>query len=168
MVEPFTPKPFGALDREPLAKGPVPAQMRRESPINADGSRTEDQSLPMKPIPGVAAAMSATDSRVQLDPSDPFEAALIPIVETNRRKRADYALDGDPFSNFRGTAEFIGRPTWVSPLFNCAQKLERVKSLMANGRLDDPRNEAVEDTILDNAVYGVIAWAIYRHDRPNP
>jgi hypothetical protein len=28
MVEPFTPMPFGALDREPLAKGPVPAQMK--------------------------------------------------------------------------------------------------------------------------------------------
>jgi hypothetical protein len=41
MVEPFTPKPFGALDREPLAKGPVPAQM--------------------KPIPGVAEAMRVTD-----------------------------------------------------------------------------------------------------------
>jgi hypothetical protein len=45
MVEPFTPKPFGALDREPLAKGPVPAQM--------------------KPIPGVAAAMSASDASMR-------------------------------------------------------------------------------------------------------
>jgi hypothetical protein len=101
----------------------------------------------------------------ELDPSDPFEAALIPIVQTNRRKRADYALDGDPFSNFRGTAAFIGQPVWMSPLFNCAQKLERIKSLSANGRLNDPKNEAIEDTILDNAVYGVIAWAIYHEEK---
>jgi hypothetical protein len=26
---------------------------------------------------------------ITLDPTDPFDAALIPLVETNRRKRAD-------------------------------------------------------------------------------
>jgi hypothetical protein len=33
------------------------------------------------------------DEVVTLDPGDPFDAALIPIVQTNRRKRADYARD---------------------------------------------------------------------------
>lgn len=122
--------------------------------------------LPAKQIPGQAArGDEPAYDRIFLDATDPFEAALIPIVQTNRRKRADYALDGDPFSNFRGTAEFIGHPTWMSALFNCVQKLERVKSLAANGRLADTRNEAVEDTILDNAVYGVIAWAIFNSEK---
>ena len=31
------------------------------------------------------------ETMITLDPDDPFDAALIPIVLTNRRKRADYA-----------------------------------------------------------------------------
>lgn len=104
---------------------------------------------------------------MDLDPNDPFEAALIPMVETNRRKRADYAADGDPFSNFRITSGFAGfENAWLSALFNCQQKLARITALRKNGRLAEPKNEAVEDTLLDNAVYGVIALAIYRQSNP--
>jgi hypothetical protein len=145
MAEPYVPRPFQAHDREMQAKGLTPPPMKREMPDSA--------------------ALLREKQGVKLDPSDPFEAALIPIVETNRRKRSDYALDGDPFSNFRGTAQFIGQPTWMSPLFNVVQKMERVKSLAANGRLSNPQNEAIEDTILDAAVYGVIAWAIYNSEK---
>ena len=45
---------------------------------------------------------------VTLDPSDPFDAAIIPIVETNRRKRADYAKDGNPFDNFETSSNLMG------------------------------------------------------------
>jgi hypothetical protein len=96
---------------------------------------------------------------------DPFEAALIPIVETNRRKRADYAHDGDPFSNFEATASFLGIPRWMSAHFNVVQKMARISSLWANGRINDTANESVEDTVLDAAVYGVIAYAIYLNDK---
>jgi hypothetical protein len=89
---------------------------------------------------------------VTLDPNDPFDAALIPIVQTNRRKRADYARDGDPFSSFRTSSDLIGL-TGFGPveagLFNITQKLTRLKSLRENGRMDDPKNEAVADTYLD-------------------
>lgn len=100
-----------------------------------------------------------------LNPNDPFEAALIPIVEMNRRKRADYALDGDPFTNFDATSRFLSIPRWMSPMFNVVQKTARVQALWANRRMDDPNNEAVGDTVLDAAVYGVIAYAIYLYDR---
>jgi len=104
----------------------------------------------------------------ELDPADPFEAALINIVEINRRKRRDYALDSDPFTNFAATARFLGIPRWMSATFNMVQKTARIQALWANERMDDPSNEAVEDTVLDAAVYGVIAYAIYLHDRPAP
>lgn len=101
--------------------------------------------------------------QVTLDPEDPFEKVLIDMVRTNRRKRKDYAVDSDVFSNFRSTAGWTktGRPEW-SALFNVAQKLARLQSLAENGRLNEPANEAVEDTFLDLAVYSVIAYAIYR------
>jgi hypothetical protein len=99
---------------------------------------------------------------VELDPNDPFECVLRKIVLTNRKKREDYAQDGNPFSNFEDTAWITasGLPEW-SALFNVAQKLSRLKSLCSNGRLNDPRNESVADTYLDLAVYAVIAHAIY-------
>src|SRR5690606_26280267 len=56
------------------------------------------------------------------DTSDPFENVLIDIVQTNRRKRKDYALVGDPFSNFRSTADAIGIEPIDSANFNIAQK----------------------------------------------
>lgn len=99
---------------------------------------------------------------IELDPNDPFEYVLRKMVLTNRKKREDYAKDGNPFSNFEDTACFTvsGLPEW-SALFNVAQKLSRLKSLCSNGRLNDPRNESVADTYLDLAVYAVIALAIY-------
>jgi hypothetical protein len=105
---------------------------------------------------------------VTLDPRDPFDRALIPMVLTNRAKRRDYAEDGSPFTNFERTADFAGfEAIWLSALFNCAQKLARITALRKNGRLDDPSNEAVEDTLLDNAVYAVIALAIYKESQEN-
>jgi len=110
-------------------------------------------------------AQPASSEAIYLDSSDPFEAALIPMVRTNRSKRGDYALDNDIFSNFNSTSNFAGfENRWMSALFNCSQKLARITSLRANGRLKNPNNEAVEDTLLDNAVYAVIALAIYRED----
>jgi hypothetical protein len=100
---------------------------------------------------------------VVLDPNDPFDAALIPIVRTNRKKRADYALDGDPFSNFKETSAALGVPGFgpvEAALFNVLQKLARLKSLRANGRMNDTANEAVADTYLDLAVYAVIVLAL--------
>jgi hypothetical protein len=102
---------------------------------------------------------------ITLDPNDPFDAALIPIVQTNRKKRADYAKDGNPFDNFETSSALLGLegfgPT-ESALFNVTQKLARLKSLRQNGRMDDLQNEAVADTYLDLAVYGVLAYAIHR------
>ena len=107
--------------------------------------------------------MTNDTENVVLDPSDPFDAALIPIVLTNRRKRADYAKDGDPFSNFTTTAEMLGLGEFgaaEAALFNVCQKIARLKALRANGRMNQTANESVLDTYLDLAVYGVILYAI--------
>lgn len=100
---------------------------------------------------------------ITLDPNDPFDAALIPLVDTNRRKRQDYARDGDPLSSFRVTSEMMGIDGFgpkESALFNVTQKLARLKSLRENGRMDDPANESVLDTYLDLSVYAVLLYAL--------
>ena len=104
--------------------------------------------------------------QVVLNPDDPFEAVLVDIVRTNRRKRQDYAEDGSPFSNFDYTADALGLEGFSaveSAVFNINQKIARLRSLRKNGRINDPANEAVEDTYLDLAVYAVIAYAIHRY-----
>lgn len=103
---------------------------------------------------------------VLLDWNDPFDRAIIPIVEVSHRKRADYATDGKPFDNFRITAEWAGfEADWISALFNVSQKMARIQALRANGRADDPANEAMYDTVLDLATYGILALAMYEQHR---
>jgi hypothetical protein len=94
-----------------------------------------------------------------LDASDPFEAKLIEMALLNKQKRADYAADDNPFSNFEESAA----QTNTSPTMTCevliATKQSRLRRLMSTGK--DPQNESVRDTILDRAVYSVIALALY-------
>ena len=98
----------------------------------------------------------------ELDLDDPFESAVFDLVKMNRRKRRDYAVDGDPFSNFLGTSNHFGLAIWESAEFNLVQKMERLSSLRDNGRMEEPENESVADTYLDAAVYAVIMYALYR------
>lgn len=103
-------------------------------------------------------------SKVILDSADPFEAALIPIIEMNRKKRSDYSSGGDIFSNFRDSADALGLEGFTakeSALFNILQKVARLKSLRLNGKLNDPQNESVKDTVLDMAVYSIILLALH-------
>lgn len=101
-----------------------------------------------------------------LNPDDPFERVIMDMVATNRRKRADYAVDGSPWSNFDDTANALGIEGFTpgdSVNFNIEQKSARLRSLRKNGRMSDPRNESVADTYLDRSVYSVIALAMYRY-----
>jgi hypothetical protein len=114
-------------------------------------------------LPYAPQQIQAPRAVITLDPNDPFEKQLIAIVETNRRKRKDYALDGDPFSNFRMTSDLLGIPGFgptEAALFNVIQKLIRLHSLRKNGRIHNTANESVIDTYLDAAVYTVITYAI--------
>lgn len=93
---------------------------------------------------------------------DPFLKALELIESVNKNKRLDYATQEDVFVNFRTTSAFAGfERSWLAALFNCQQKLSRITTLRAQGKLEAPTNESVYDTLLDNAVYSVIAFAMY-------
>ena len=119
---------------------------------------TEYPKLP----PGTISAL-AEAGRTVLDPEDPFEETLIEVVHTHRRKGEDYARDGSPFSNFEFCASAVGITASESALHMVALKIARLGALKANGRTKDPRNEPVNDSYLDCAVYAVLALAIRRH-----
>lgn len=96
-----------------------------------------------------------------LDPNDDFESVLIDMVRMNRRKRADYASENDVIQNFRRNANlawgefniFLDCYTMVT------RKLLRVQNLMQKG--NQPKNEALEDTLIDLAVYSVLLILCY-------
>lgn len=121
--------------------------------------------VPQAPPPGFfAPAIPVPSDSVLLNKFDPFERVLINIVDTHRRKRRDYAADGDPFSNFTAASDSLGLQGFgpvEAALFQVAWKLSRLQSLRTNGRMHDTANESVADTYLDLAVYAIITYAIY-------
>ena len=107
----------------------------------------------------------AEESMGRLDPSDPFDKVIINMVSMNRKKRRDYAADSDPFSNFRDTARNMaldGFGPAEAAYALLLTKISRLRSLRANGRMEDTANESVLDTYLDLAVYSVILLALVK------
>lgn len=90
---------------------------------------------------------------------DPIDRVLDEVREINFRKRADYAQDGDPFSNFRDTAYQLGLTAGHAVETHIATKQSRLRQLLFTDR--DVNNESVRDTLLDRAVYSLIALALF-------
>lgn len=95
---------------------------------------------------------------LHLDPDDPFDQLLIPIVEMNRKKRADYTHGGNIYSNFEEVAEATGLTPLEVVDVMVAVKNARIKALKINAK--GPQNESVEDSYLDRAVYSILALGI--------
>lgn len=100
---------------------------------------------------------NTVEKPTSLDPNDPIEKVLIQIVLTNRKKRTDYARDGDIFSNFKEAAHAAGVEPEQGIEYMIGTKQARLVALRNNGR--KPENESVYDTMLDRAVYSIIALA---------
>ena len=114
-------------------------------------------------VEGSTAAPIYPSSGLRLDPNDPFEATLIDMVTVNRAKRHDYTREGSsPWDNFDGVEQALGLPAGTATDVLIATKMHRKKALAT--REVGPQNEALEDTLLDHAVYAVIAYA--RHLYP--
>jgi hypothetical protein len=94
-----------------------------------------------------------------------FEKVMSEMLETHRRKRADYASHEDPFRNFRDCGAQLGLTAGHSVELHLATKQARLKTLLPrHWEHGDAQvnNESLEDTLLDRAVYSVIALAMWR------
>lgn len=80
-----------------------------------------------------------------------FEDVLARMADLHRRKNADY---GD---SFRLSAALLGQPVVVGLLHRLTDKLARACRL-AQGHERQVKEEALADTLLDLAVYGVLAY----------
>jgi hypothetical protein len=96
---------------------------------------------------------------ISLDPYDGFEKLLIPIVEMNRKKRADYASEANLYQNFDRNAEMMDMEGYDA-LEDCLSMVARKFGRIVNLRGRDPKNESVVDSYLDLAVYGILCYGL--------
>lgn len=100
---------------------------------------------------------------VTLDPDNDFEAVLIKMVETHRKTAKDYAGNDHPNQNFYDSSYQLGQTGGHSVEGLIATKQARLRVLLPNhwSGKGKPQNEGIEDTLLDRAVYSVIALTIW-------
>ena len=101
-------------------------------------------------------------------PGDPRFLDLVwQMAKLHASKQEDYGFEGnatakaDPFANVRASQEFGTKP-WVGALIRMNDKVTRLKAFARKGVL---ANESAEDSMLDIAVYGLIALILYREEK---
>lgn len=89
-----------------------------------------------------------------------FHAILTELGELHDRKQQDYGRGDDPFANVRASEDW-GVPAWVGAMVRANDKVRRLQSLVANGKLI---NESAQDSLRDLAVYAIIALVLYEQE----
>lgn len=87
-----------------------------------------------------------------------FHALLKEIGQLHDAKQQDYGRVLDPFANVRASEDF-GIPGWKGCMIRANDKMRRIQKFAQSGTL---RNEGVEDSLMDLAVYSLIALVLYR------
>lgn len=107
--------------------------------------------------------------QMELNPEDRFEKVLIEMVDLHRRKAADYAPKGHANATFHTAGEQVDLSAGQVVELLIAVKQARLQQLLpafwsmftAGKDQWSAVNEPVNDTLLDRAVYAVIALTIW-------
>lgn len=85
------------------------------------------------------------------------------LKEMHRRKSSDYGCPSgtDPLANIRNGAKFVGIPSWKGAMVRLSDKVTRLASYNATGRLE---NESLEDNLFDLASYSLLALLLHREE----
>lgn len=89
-----------------------------------------------------------------------FTAILDEIQEMHDKKSSDYGRAVDPYANVRASEDF-GITGWLGAVIRANDKMRRLQKFAADKVLV---NESVEDSLLDLAVYAIIALDLYRQE----
>ena len=86
------------------------------------------------------------------------------MKEMHRRKSSDYGCPSgtDPLANIRNGAKFVGIPSWKGAMVRLSDKVTRLATYNATGRL---KNESLEDNLFDLAAYALLALLLHREER---
>lgn len=92
-----------------------------------------------------------------------FYHLLDRMADIHSQKNYDYSDSTDPFHNFRA-AEALGIPAWKGALVRLGDKFMRVTGFARRGELK-VKDESVEDTLLDLAIYSLITLILYQESK---
>jgi len=86
------------------------------------------------------------------------------LKEMHRRKSSDYGCPSgtDPLANIRNGAKFVGIPSWKGAMVRLSDKVTRLATFNATGRLE---NESLEDNLFDLASYSLLALLLHREEQ---
>jgi hypothetical protein len=86
------------------------------------------------------------------------------LKEMHRSKSHDYGCPSgtDPLANIRNGAKFVGIPSWKGAMVRLSDKVTRLASFNATGRL---HNEGVVDNLLDLASYSLLALLLFQEEQ---
>jgi len=89
------------------------------------------------------------------------------IVALHEMKQNDYGRveQGDPFANVRASEDF-GIDGWVGSVIRANDKMRRLQKAARQGP-ESLKNESVEDSLMDMAVYSIIALCLFREKHGN-
>jgi len=88
-----------------------------------------------------------------------FQDIIDEMVSLHDKKRKDYGKDTDPYANIRAGSQFIGVPDVVGCLMRMNDKMFRLSAWCHGSTMV---NESVEDSLMDLAVYAIIALDLIR------
>lgn len=91
-----------------------------------------------------------------------FYKLLTQMAELHSRKNHDYAGDENPLRNFYKCMA-MGLTPFQGIMVRLSDKWSRLESFMKQGILE-VIEESVEDTLLDNAVYSLLAIILLREE----
>jgi hypothetical protein len=86
------------------------------------------------------------------------------MKDMHRRKSSDYGCPSgtDPLANIRNGAKFVGIPDWKGAMVRLSDKVTRLATFNATGRLE---NESLEDNLFDLASYALLALLLHREEQ---
>ncbi len=92
-----------------------------------------------------------------------FYKLLDQMADLHSRKNHDYAGTKDPLKNLRAS-ERIGLPPFQGVMVRLQDKWSRLEEFVNSGQLM-VKNESVIDTLMDNAVYSLLAIILYQEQQ---
>ena len=136
-----------------------------QADLEKDTMTPADQALLKDIYAGAEEETKSADSffffETLLDEAHPtskkFYDKLLSAALLHAKKQRDYGKEGDPFANVRASEEW-GVAGWVGAMIRATDKVRRLQTHATRGSLV---NETVEDSLLDLAVYSLIALVLY-------
>lgn len=104
---------------------------------------------------------SETELGPVLDLRSRFQAEIAELIALHQRKGMDYATEEDEHLNFRIAANQMGYTAWQQCEAMVAHKQSRMRELYPWRTGKTPRNESIRETLIDRAVFSIIAVCLY-------